>query len=112
MTSSRCYFHLKLKGEIMILHIKLHIYRPDAFMLSTGSWRKDIATARTIDQSLGVQSSHGTYHAAVLLHTKEVDISVALRVLAQRNQHRKDSSTNQSDGVCNAVLHRGIDELL
>lgn len=72
----------------MNLHIKLHIYRPDAFMLDTCNCRKDIATARTIDQSLGVQSRHGTYHAAVLLHTKEVDISVALRVLAQCNQRR------------------------
>ena len=75
----------------MNLHIKLHINHPDAFMLGKRSSRRDIATARTIDQSLGVQSCLGTYHAAVLLHTKEVNIMVALRVLAQCNQHRKAS---------------------
>lgn len=75
----------------MNLHIRVHIHRPDACMLGTRSWRRDIATACTIDQSLSVQSSHSTYHAALLLHNKEVDIHVALRVLAHRNQHRKAS---------------------
>lgn len=75
----------------MNLHIKLHIIRPDPFMLGARSSRSDIATARTIDRSLGVQSRHGTYQAAMLLRTEEVDIGIALRVLAQRNKHRNAS---------------------
>lgn len=76
-------------GGIMDLHIRLHIHRPDACMPATRSWRRDSATACIIDQSLSVQSSRSTYHAALLLHNKKVDIHVALRVLAHRNQHRK-----------------------
>ena len=53
--------------------------------------RRDFATARTIDQTLGVQACYGTYCAAVLLRNKEVPFTVALRVLTRPGQLRKPS---------------------
>ena len=57
--------------------------------VSAYNGRCDFVTARTIDQTLGVQACYGTYCAAVLLRNKGVDISVALRLLTRPDQLRK-----------------------
>ena len=51
-------------------------------------WRADLATARIVDQSISVQACHGTFYAALLLRTKNVDIDIALRVLLHPHKQR------------------------
>ena len=53
------------------------------------SARLDNTSANIIEHALVVQSCHGTYHAARLLHSKGICISVALLTLARPELHRK-----------------------
>jgi hypothetical protein len=46
----------------------------------------DSNNAALIEQALLIQSCHGTYHAARLLHSKGIGISIALRELARAAQ--------------------------
>ena len=51
--------------------------------------RVDSISASIIEHALVVQSCHGTYYAARLLHSKGISISIALRILTRPHQHRK-----------------------
>lgn len=62
--------------------------RRDRLLNGARNERRDFASARTIDQTLGVQACYGTYCAAVLLRNKGVAFSVALRVLTRPEQLR------------------------
>ncbi len=61
---------------------------PDRLAHGERDQRRDFATARTVDQTLGVQVCYGTYCAAVLLRNKGFSIGVALRVLTRPAQLR------------------------
>jgi hypothetical protein len=56
---------------------------------ATSSARFDNISASIIEHALVVQSCHGTYYAARLLHSKGISISVALRTLTRPDQRRK-----------------------
>ena len=51
--------------------------------------RLDNVSASIIEHALVVQSCHGTYLAARLLHSKGISLSVALRTLTRPGQQRK-----------------------
>ena len=51
--------------------------------------RIDSARAKLIEHALMIQSCHGTYFAARLLHSKGISINIALRTLTRPDQHRK-----------------------
>jgi hypothetical protein len=48
----------------------------------------DTISAVLIEQALLIQSCHGTFHAARLLHSEGICISIALRALASTAQLR------------------------
>ena len=51
--------------------------------------RLDDSSASIIEHALVVQACHGTYHAARLLHSKGICISIALRTLARPDLRRR-----------------------
>jgi hypothetical protein len=55
------------------------------------------ANANIIEHALVIQSCHGTYFAARLLHSKGISISVALRTLTLPNQQRKQVQLKLSE---------------
>ena len=56
------------------------------FLIRQG--RCDANTALLLDQALGIQAASGSAHAAAFLHTRNVELSVALRVLTQPGKRR------------------------
>jgi hypothetical protein len=57
---------------------------PDLYRL-----RSDSASASLIEHALVVQSCHGTYYAARLLHSKGIGLVTALRLLTRPDRQRR-----------------------
>ena len=51
--------------------------------------RSDSASASIIEHALVVQSCHGTYYAARLLHSKGISLVTALRLLTRPDRQRR-----------------------
>jgi hypothetical protein len=57
-------------------------------LIETHGSRLDSISAGIIEHALVIQSCHGTYHAARLLHSKGISLSIALRTLTRAGQRR------------------------
>jgi hypothetical protein len=57
-------------------------------LIEKSTSRMDSSNADIIEHALVIQSCHGTYHAARMLHSKGICISVALHTLARTGQLR------------------------
>lgn len=82
----------------------------DRMMNGAHNERRDFASARIIDQTLGVQACYGTYCAAVLLRNKGVHLGVALRVLTRPDLLRTPAPPDMLEprmfGSVGAVAYR------
>lgn len=50
--------------------------------------RLDWLKAKAVEEGISLQSKHGTDHAAAYLKSKQVDLDIALRVLAHPLERR------------------------